>query len=258
MLSKLKIKNNYIFKKTPCFVINLDQNFDKKINLKKLVKTKIENFTLLNDFKIKIILSKGMVFNIIDDLFDLEIFNSKLEFTLNENSKLNYLLKTDSLKKCKDFCGDCFNCKKVEKIEKKLNFNFVGMGSQGDIKILLNGAGNYSFYFKTNQNHLASNTKSNLVIKSALSQNSNLKSDNLIKVVKNLKKVEAKQINKNLLLGYFSKALCIPKLEVESEDVICKHGAAVSKLNEELMFYLQSRGLNYCDAKQILIDAFLN
>jgi len=65
-------------------------------------------------------------------------------------------------------------------------------------------------------------------------------------------------MNKNLLLGCNSQAISIPKLEVEADDVDCKHGAAVSKLDDEQIFYLQSRGIDYCSAKNILIDAFLN
>ncbi len=268
MLNKLKIKKNHIlktgfFRSTPIFTITLDQtSFNKtsfnKISLKELLKSKFNTFALTPGLKIKIILPDNSFFVIDDDLFDLELFSTNLEFVLNKNSELDYNLNTDSLKTCRDFCNDCSHCKKIEKIKKELNFQFLGSGSVADIKISLNGAGSYFFDLKTVQDHKASNSKSNLIIKAALSQNSHLRSDNLVRVAKDLVKVEASQVNKNLLLGCFSKAICIPKLEVESDDVVCKHGAAVSKLDEELMFYLQSRGMDHCKAKETLIKAFLN
>ncbi len=268
MLNKFKIKSNYIFKKrlvetVPVFSIILDQGINNKTcfnktSLKKILKYKLDQLDLSSNFKVQIILADNSSFVINDDLLDLQLFSSNLEFVLNKNSKLDYNLNTDSLKTCRDFCTDCPSCKKAEKIKKELNFKFLGTGSVANIKISLNGAGSHFFDLKTVQDHKASNSKSDLVIKAALSQNSNLRSDNLVKVSKGLEKIEASQINKNLLLGCFSKAICIPKLEVESDDVVCKHGAAVSKLDEEQMFYLQSRGMDHCNAKETLIKAFLD
>lgn len=268
MLNELKLKNNNILKTklfrtgllkaSPMFSVTLEQNFDTKTSLKNLLKDKLGQLALVSDFKIQIVLPDNSSFIIDDDLFDLKLFSTNLEFILNKNSKLDYSLNTDSLGTCRDFCGDCSHCKEIEKIKKELNFKFLGSGSAADIKISLNGAGSYFFDLKTVQEHKISNSKSNLVIKAALSQNSHLRSDNLVRVAKDLMKVEASQVNKNLLLGCFSKAICIPKLEVESDDVVCKHGAAVSKLDEELMFYLQSRGMDHCKARQTLIEAFLN
>ena len=271
MLNRLKIKKNYMFKDNPIVSIILDKTSFDKISLKKLLQSKLDKLNLYSDFKIQIILPDNLSFIINDDLLDLQLFSRtlnvssyNLEFILNKNSKLDYSLNTDSLKTCRDFCTDCPSCKKVEKIKseetfnvKELNFKFLGTGSVANIKISLNGAGSYFFDLKTVQDHKASNSKSDLVIKAALSQNSRLRSDNLIRVSKDLKKVEANQVNKNLLLGCFSKAICIPKLEVESSDVVCKHGAAVSRLDKEKMFYLQSRGIDYCNAKETLIKAFL-
>ncbi|MFH1461556.1 MAG: SufD family Fe-S cluster assembly protein [bacterium] len=257
MLSKLKVKNNYFFKVEPIISILLDENFDKKISLKDLLKNRFGEFNFINNFKIKIIIAPNLSFIIEDNLLDLELFSSNLEFVLNKDSNLDYILRTDSLKTCKDFCGDCISCKKVEKIKKELSFKFVGQGSCADIKISLNGAGSYYFDLKTTQDHQASDSKSNLIIKSALSQGAYLKSDNLVRIAKNLQRVEANQINKNLLLGCSSKVICIPKLEVESNDVVCKHGAAVSRIDENQLFYLNSRGIGHCKAREVLIDAFL-
>lgn len=258
MLDKLKLHNNYFFKKKPVFNIILDNNTYKNVSLKSLLKGRIESFYLLKNLKIRITLAENTIFNVIDDLFALNLFNSKIEFILNKNSHLNYKLDTSSLKTCKDFCGNCNSCKNEEDVKKELIYKFLQKGSSADIKLSINGAGSYNFDIKTIQNHLASNTNSNLIIKSALSQGSTLKADNLVKIAQDLVQVSANQLNKNLLLGCSSKVICLPKLEVESDDVSCKHGAAVSKIDENQLFYLKSRGIDNCKARLMLIDSFLN
>ena len=47
-----------------------------------------------------------------------------------------------------------------------------------------------------------------------------------------------------------------PELEIYADDVKCSHGSASGSLSEELIFYLRSRGLNYKQAKKLLISGF--
>ena len=48
-----------------------------------------------------------------------------------------------------------------------------------------------------------------------------------------------------------------PELEIYADDVKCSHGSASGSLNEDSIFYLMSRGLNYKQAKELLINGFL-
>ena len=48
-----------------------------------------------------------------------------------------------------------------------------------------------------------------------------------------------------------------PELEIYADDVKCSHGSASGSLNEDSIFYLMSRGLNYNEAKKLLINGFL-
>ena len=48
-----------------------------------------------------------------------------------------------------------------------------------------------------------------------------------------------------------------PELEIYADDVKCSHGSASGSLNEDSIFYLMSRGLNYKEAKKLLINGFL-
>ena len=48
-----------------------------------------------------------------------------------------------------------------------------------------------------------------------------------------------------------------PELEIYADDVKCSHGSASGSLNENSIFYLRSRGLNYKEAKKLLINGFI-
>ena len=47
-----------------------------------------------------------------------------------------------------------------------------------------------------------------------------------------------------------------PELEIYADDVKCSHGSTSGSLNENSIFYLRSRGLNYKQAKKLLISGF--
>ncbi|MGE5431151.1 MAG: Fe-S cluster assembly protein SufD, partial [Syntrophomonadaceae bacterium] len=75
-------------------------------------------------------------------------------------------------------------------------------------------------------------------------------------VRKDAQKTQAYQSNKNLLLSRNAKIDTKPQLEIFADDVKCSHGATVGQLNEEAVFYLQSRGVGIEAAQSILINAF--
>ncbi|MGK7930840.1 MAG: Fe-S cluster assembly protein SufD [Microcystaceae cyanobacterium] len=66
----------------------------------------------------------------------------------------------------------------------------------------------------------------------------------------------ASQLNRNLLLSPKARINTKPELQITADNVKCSHGATVSQLEADELFYLQSRGLNETDARNLLIDAF--
>lgn len=64
------------------------------------------------------------------------------------------------------------------------------------------------------------------------------------------------QSSRNLLLSNKGRIDTKPQLEIFADDVKCAHGATVSQLETEEMFYLNSRGLNANTARNLLIYAF--
>lgn len=67
---------------------------------------------------------------------------------------------------------------------------------------------------------------------------------------------DAGQLNRNLLLSSKARVDTKPQLEITADNVKCAHGATVSQLEDDEIFYLQSRGINANDARNLLINAF--
>ena len=67
---------------------------------------------------------------------------------------------------------------------------------------------------------------------------------------------DAQQTNKNLLLSKDAQVDTKPQLEIDADDVKCTHGAAIGQLDEDEMFYLESRGINPALAKNMLTYGF--
>ncbi|NEQ19270.1 MAG: Fe-S cluster assembly protein SufD, partial [Microcoleus sp. SIO2G3] len=66
----------------------------------------------------------------------------------------------------------------------------------------------------------------------------------------------AEQLNRNLLLSSKARVDTKPQLEITADNVKCAHGATVSQLEDDEIFYLQSRGIDENDARHLLIKAF--
>ncbi len=75
-------------------------------------------------------------------------------------------------------------------------------------------------------------------------------------VPKLAQQTEASQLNRNLLLSSKARVDTKPQLEITADNVKCAHGATVSQLEDDEIFYLQSRGIDEDDARHLLVNAF--
>ena len=69
-------------------------------------------------------------------------------------------------------------------------------------------------------------------------------------------KTNAYQSNKNILLSDMASINTKPQLEILADDVKCSHGCTIGHLDDEGLFYLQSRGITEKNAKSLLLHAF--
>jgi Fe-S cluster assembly protein SufD len=77
-----------------------------------------------------------------------------------------------------------------------------------------------------------------------------------IRVAPHAQGTDARQQSRNLLLSESARMDTKPQLEIYADDVKCSHGATVGQLDPEELFYLQSRGLNADDARNLLTYGF--
>jgi len=200
---------------------------------------------------------KNLTVTVIDDLHEHNLLNTKIECLVEQDAHLTYQLKAiDGVEHAFEKTKTKESQEKI--ISREIIVRLIGSHAKADVKCLCFGNYGNVFKFKTLQDHQATDSTSSLVIKSVLDGNSRLHCHNLIKIQKDAQRSDAEQLNKNILLSNDARAISIPMLEIEADDVRCQHGAAISKLDDDHLFYLQSRGLDLQATKKMLIEAFLN
>ncbi len=151
------------------------------------------------------------------------------------------------------------NEKKIFLIDKPGNYQIklTAPGAQVDIIGFFVGRNKDRFLVNTQQIHLAPNTHSNLLFKSVLFDQSVFHYQGLIKINKEAQMADAYQRNENLLVSDQAKVKSQPELEILANNVRCTHGVTVGRVNQEEIFYLNSRGINLKQAQRMLIEGFL-
>jgi Fe-S cluster assembly protein SufD len=138
-----------------------------------------------------------------------------------------------------------------------LQVSLEGRGGQADLLGVAATHGRQHVDFQTLQDHFGDNTRSDLIIHNALRDRSSTNFTGLIRINKPAHKTESSQEQKNILLSDGAKADSDPKLEILNNDVIrCTHGAAVGPVDQEMIFYLESRGLDQATAEQLIVEGF--
>jgi len=139
----------------------------------------------------------------------------------------------------------------------EINCNLKGEYSSAFINGVFSLKENQQHEIRTIINHLVENTKSYQLIKSVLGKNSKAAYQGKIFVDSKAQKTDGYQLSKAILLDETSEFNAKPELEIYADDVKCSHGSASGSLNENSIFYLMSRGLNYQQSKELLINGFL-
>ncbi len=139
----------------------------------------------------------------------------------------------------------------------EINCNLNGKYSSAFINGIFSLKENQQHEIRSTVNHLVENTKSYQLIKSVLGKNSKSAYQGRIFVNSKAQKTDGYQLSKAILLDETSEFNAKPELEIYADDVKCSHGSASGSLDENSIFYLMSRGLNYQQSKELLINGFL-
>jgi Fe-S cluster assembly protein SufD len=118
------------------------------------------------------------------------------------------------------------------------------------------GDGDQFFDHHTWQLHESPYASSDLEFKGALKGNARSVYSGLIKVEEGAQKTDAYQQNRNLILSRTARADSIPNLQIAANDVRCTHGATISQVEEEHLFYLQTRGVPRSEAQKLIVEGF--
>ena len=253
---KISIKENYSLKK-PVIIYHTTNE-----------KIKSKSINLRLDFELEQKSSLRLIDFFVDNA-DKNFMNILYNFNLKKNSILkNYKIdkfKNDNLK---------YSFNNIEQETNSVSETFILSAGSSYFKneVNCNLKGEYSsafvngvFSLKENQqheirttvNHLVENTKSYQLIKSVLGKLSKAAYQGKIFVNSKAQKTDGYQLSKAILLDETSEFNAKPELEIYADDVKCSHGSASGNLSENSIFYLMSRGLNYQQSKELLINGFL-
>lgn len=140
----------------------------------------------------------------------------------------------------------------------KVNQHVVMTGEGADVQV--NGAmfteGKQHLSYHTLQHHAARSCKSNLLYKGALQDQSRLVWRGMIRVDPDAQRSDGYQRDDNLLLSDSARADSIPGLEIQADDVRCTHGATIGRVDDELLFYAQTRGFTRREASRMIVLGF--
>jgi len=109
----------------------------------------------------------------------------------------------------------------------------------------------------TYQHHLAPKTYSDLLFRNVLCDDSHTVFYGMIRAEQNAAEMEGYQSNHNLLLDD-AWANAIPGLEIKCDDVKCSHGATLSRIDPEQLFFLRARGLPREEAERLIVQGFIH
>lgn len=106
--------------------------------------------------------------------------------------------------------------------------------------------------------HLSPQTFSDQLVKGVVDGDAKGVFQGKIHISPNSVAAEGHQLHRALLLSDNAEIDCKPELEIFADDVKCSHGAASGELDEEQLFYMRSRGIDEDEARQMLVEAFLD
>ncbi len=134
----------------------------------------------------------------------------------------------------------------------------TGDGAESDLLAVYFGDNTQMLDFRTLQDHDAPRTRSDLLFKGAVEDEARSVYSGLIRLRPPAQKASASQTNRNLVLTEGAGAESIPNLEIEANDVRCSHASTVGPIDEDQLYYLESRGVPPEDAERLIVLGFFD
>tara|TARA_Y100001936_G_scaffold18611_2_gene15667 strand:- start:1155 stop:2399 length:1245 start_codon:yes stop_codon:yes gene_type:complete len=252
----LTVKENYSFKK-PLVIYHYtnkklkSQNLNLRLNFELEKNASLKLIDVLDDFSEKNFINTFYTFKLNQDAI---LKNYKVDVKNNSNIKYSFT----NIEQDKNSLSEIFILSSGSAFNKnEINCNLNGNYSSAFVNGILSLNKKKHHEIRTSINHLTESTKSYQLIKSVLENNARAVYQGKIFVSSDAQKTDGYQLSKAILLEDTTEFNAKPELEIYADDVKCSHGSASGSLNENSIFYIMSRGLNYKEAKELLINGFL-
>ena len=253
---KIIIKKNYSLKKPLAIYHSTNKNTQSK-NTNSRIDFKLEENACL---RLIDIFKDNTEKNFLNIYYNFELDKSsilknyKIDKSINNNVKYSY----NNVKQEANSISETFILSSGSKFFKnEINCDLLGQHSSAFVNGIFDLDDENHHEIKSNINHLVENTKSYQLVKSVLEKKSKAVYQGKIFVSSEAQKTDGYQLSNAILLSENSEFNAKPELEIYADDVKCSHGSSSGSLDENSIFYLMSRGLNYKEAKKLLINGFL-
>ena len=253
---KIIIKKNYSLKKPLAIYHSTNKNTKSK-NTNSRIDFKLEENACL---RLIDIFKDNTEKNFLNIYYNFELDKSsilknyKIDKSINNNVKYSY----NHVKQEANSISETFILSSGSKFFKnEINCDLQGQHSSAFVNGIFDLDDENHHEIKSNINHLVENTKSYQLVKSVLEKKSKAVYQGKIFVSSEAQKTDGYQLSNAILLSENSEFNAKPELEIYADDVKCSHGSSSGSLDENSIFYLMSRGLNYKEAKKLLINGFL-
>ncbi len=139
----------------------------------------------------------------------------------------------------------------------KIEYFLNGTGASANDSEVVFGNNEQDFDIQTNVNHLSPATEGRVVEKSILRNKAKSLFKGMIRIKENASKSNSFLSGRSILLDKGTKSDAIPGLEIFTNDVKATHSASVAQIDEEQIFYLQTRCLSKEEAERTIVEGFL-
>lgn len=137
-----------------------------------------------------------------------------------------------------------------------LRVRLAGRGAEADLRGLFLAGDGRSLHVRTAVTHEAPDTRSTQTYRGIAGARGRGSYDGKVIVAHGAARANSRQSSRNLLLARDAEIDTRPQLEIYTDDVQCSHGATTGTLDEQMLFYLLSRGIDPATARGLLTHAF--
>jgi Fe-S cluster assembly protein SufD len=141
---------------------------------------------------------------------------------------------------------------------KEVNLRLERKGETKEFVVVVFGRKKGVYKVKIDMCHLASETKSKVVVRVISRGGAEIEVWGIIRVGRKRRWIESRLEMRGLLFSNGGKIEFRPNLEIEASEVKVSHGAVISRIDDEQLMYLRSRGFSVGMAEKLLIKGFLN